>query len=71
MKMYTDILRRFRDAVRRKRLENGRTKSWFLHNDLAPAHRTGLLKDFLAQSVIKNETKELKRISQNGFQERI
>jgi hypothetical protein len=30
-----------------------------------------LLKDFLAKKVIKNATKELKRLSQNGFQERL
>jgi hypothetical protein len=45
--MYTDILRRLRDAVRRKCPEKWRTNSWFLIHDNAPAHRSGLVKDFL------------------------
>jgi len=44
--MYNDTLRRFRDAVRRKRFEKWTTDSWFLLYDNAPAHRTGLVKDF-------------------------
>jgi len=48
--MYSDILRRLRDAVRRKRLEKCRTNNWFLLHDNAPAHRSVLFKDFLAKN---------------------
>jgi hypothetical protein len=46
--MYTDILRRLRDAISRKRLEKLSTNSWFLLYDNAPAHRSVLVMDFLA-----------------------
>jgi len=48
--MYIDILRRLRDAIRRKRPEKWRTNSWFRHHDNAPAHRSVLVQDFLAES---------------------
>jgi ribosomal protein S12 len=41
---YIDVLRRLRNAVRRKRLENWRTSSWFLLHDNAPAHRSVVVK---------------------------
>jgi len=105
---YTDIIRPLRDAVRRKRPEKWRTNSWFLPHNNVPAHRSVLVKDFLAEKnmsilenqtcfpdvaaadfylfpplksalkwrgfcdatdFIKNATEELKRLSQNGFQE--
>ena len=47
--MYTDTLRRLWDAVRRKRPVKWITNSWFLHHDNAPAHRSVLVKDFLAK----------------------
>jgi len=47
--MYTDILRRLRDAISRKRLEKLRTNSWFLLYN-APAHRSVLVMDFLARN---------------------
>jgi len=47
--MYTDIFRRLRDAVRRKRPENWKTNSSFLLHDNVPAHRSVLVKDFLAK----------------------
>jgi len=50
--MYIDILRRLRDAVRRKRPEKWRTDSWFLLHDNAPAHRSVLVKDFLAKNSV-------------------
>jgi len=50
--MYTDILRRLRDAVRGKRPEKWRTNSWFLLHDNAPAHRSVLVKDFLAKNSV-------------------
>ena len=45
--MHIDILRRLRDAVRRKYHEKWRTDIWFLLHDNAPAHRPVLVKDFL------------------------
>ena len=48
--MYTDILHRLMDAVRRKCAEKWRTNSWFLLHDNAPAHRSALVKDFLAKN---------------------
>jgi transposase len=106
--MHLGVLRRLRDAVRRKRPEKWRTISWFLLLDNAPAHRPVLIKDVLAKKnvttlehppyssgpppadfylfsrlksalkkrhccdaphIIKNATEELKRLSQNGFQD--
>jgi hypothetical protein len=51
--MYNDILRRLRDAVRRNCLKQWRTECWFLLCDDAPAHRTGLFKDFSAKINLK------------------
>jgi transposase len=48
--MYTDVLRRLRDAVRTKHPKNWRTNSWFLLHDNAPAHRSVSVKDFLAKN---------------------
>jgi hypothetical protein len=45
-----DILRRLTDAVRRKRLQKWRTNSPFLLRDNAAAHRSILVKDFLAKN---------------------
>jgi histone-lysine N-methyltransferase SETMAR len=47
--MYIDILRRLRDAVRRKRSEKWRNNNWYLFHDNAPAHRSVLVKDFSAK----------------------
>jgi histone-lysine N-methyltransferase SETMAR len=47
---YIDILCRLRDAVRRKRPEKWRTNTWFYLHDNAPAHRSVLVKDFLAKN---------------------
>jgi len=48
--MHIDILRRLRNAVRRKRPEKWRTNSWFLHQYNAPAHRSVLVNGFLSQN---------------------
>jgi len=48
--MYIDILRRLRDAVRRKCPPKLRINSWFLFHDNAPAHRSILVKDFVAKN---------------------
>jgi hypothetical protein len=47
--MHIDILPRLRDAVRKKRPKNWKTKLWFLLHDNAPTHRSDLFKDFLAK----------------------
>jgi len=48
--MYANILRRPSDAVRKKRDEKWGTNSWSLIHDHAPAHRSVLVKDFLAKN---------------------
>jgi transposase len=103
--MYIAILRRLREGNDpKKRITN----SWFLLHNNAPAHRSVLVKNFLAKNIvttlehppyspdpatadfylfprmksalkgqrfcyvtdiIRNATAELKRLSQNGFQE--
>jgi hypothetical protein len=50
--MYICILRRVRVAVRRQRLEKWRPNSWFLLHDNAPAHRSVLVKYFVAKSIV-------------------
>jgi len=50
--MYIDILRRLRDAVRRKHSKKLRTNSWFLLHDNAPAHRSVLVMDYLAKNYV-------------------
>ena len=50
--IYIDILRQPRDAVRRKSPEKWRTNSWFLLHDNSPAHRSVLVKDFLAKNSV-------------------
>ncbi|KAJ4438653.1 hypothetical protein ANN_14600 [Periplaneta americana] len=46
--LYVEILRRLRDAVRRKRPEKWVENNWFLMHDNAPAHRAIIVKNFLA-----------------------
>jgi len=50
--MFTDLLRRLNDVVRRKRPEKWRSSSWFLLHDNAPAHRLVFIKDFLAKKIV-------------------
>jgi hypothetical protein len=42
---YLHILRRLRDAA-------GRTNSWFLRHNYAPAYRSIVVKDFLAKNIV-------------------
>ncbi|XP_070394043.1 uncharacterized protein [Dermacentor albipictus] len=49
---YRDVLRRRRDAVRRKRPELWPTGNWRIHHDNAPAHSSHFIRTFLA----KNQT---------------
>ena len=46
---YIDVLRRLRDAVRRKRPEFKESGSWKLHHDNAPAHSAHVVQQFLAK----------------------
>ncbi|GBM34385.1 hypothetical protein AVEN_219081-1 [Araneus ventricosus] len=47
--LYLEILKRLRDAVRRKRPEKWATKDWFLLHDNAPPHRALIMKKYLAR----------------------
>ena len=47
--MYIAVLRRLMVVVRRKKLEKFKTISWFPHHDTVPAHRSLLVKYFLAK----------------------
>jgi len=47
--MYIAILRRLTVVVRRKKLEKFKTNSWFPHHENVTAHRSLLVKDFLAK----------------------
>jgi len=51
--MHIDIFRRIWNEGRRKRPEKWRTNRCFLHYDNAPAHRSVLVKDFLAKNNVK------------------
>lgn len=46
---YQQVLRRLRDAVRRKRPDLWTAKNWQLHHDNAPAHSSHLIQYFLAK----------------------
>ncbi|UYV65855.1 PLD4 [Cordylochernes scorpioides] len=44
---YMGVLRRLREAIKQKRLELWRSKSWILHHDNAPAHTALKISKFL------------------------
>jgi len=48
--LYLEVLRRLRDAVRRKRPELWRSGEWFLHHDSAPAHTALSVRQFLTKN---------------------
>jgi len=48
--IHIDILRSLKDRVRRERHDKWRTNSWLILHDNAPAHRSVLVKDFLAKN---------------------
>ena len=48
--MHINILHRLWEAVRWKNPEKLRTKDWFLLHENAAAHRSVLVKDFLAKN---------------------
>ena len=49
---YVEVLKRLRDAVRRKRPPYWSSGNWLLHHDNAPAHSSNLVQNFLAKHKI-------------------
>ena len=49
---YNEVLKRLRDAIRRKRPELRRSSDWFFHHDNAPAHSALRTREFLAKHSI-------------------
>ena len=49
---YIEVLKRLRDAIRRKRPELCRSGDWFFHHDNAPAHSALRTREFLAKHSI-------------------
>ena len=47
---YLQVMRRLREAIRKKRPELWKNHSWILHHDNAPAHSSLLVRDFLAKT---------------------
>ena len=47
---YREVLKRLRDAVRRKRPELWRSGQWLLHHENAPAHTTLSVRRFLTKN---------------------
>jgi len=46
---YLKVMKRLREAVRRKRPEAWTNKTWILHHDNAPAHASLLIREFLTK----------------------
>jgi len=46
---YVEILKRLRDAIRRKRPHFWQTGDWLLHHDNAPAHASNLVQQYLSK----------------------
>ena len=49
---YLTVLRRLRDAIRRKRPDLWKDNSWILHDDNAPSHRARIINEFKAKHSI-------------------
>lgn len=47
---YLAVIRRLREAIRKKRPLLWRDNSWYLHHDNAPAHTSLLVRDYLAKN---------------------
>ena len=47
---YLEVMRRLREAIRKKRPELWKNNSWLLHHDNAPAHSSLLVSNFLAKN---------------------
>jgi len=50
--IYRDVLRRLMLSVREKRRQKYENRSWLLHHDIAPAHNTLSIREFLAKNTI-------------------
>ena len=46
---YLKVMKRLREAVRRKRPEAWTKKTWMLHHDNSPSHASLLIREFLAK----------------------
>ena len=46
---YLNVLKRLREAVRRKRAEAWTNNTWMLHHDSAPGHASLLIREFLTK----------------------
>ena len=46
---YLEVMRRLREAIRKKRPELWKNNSWLLHHENAPAHSSLLVRNFLAK----------------------
>jgi hypothetical protein len=49
-KLYCDVLRRLRENIRRKLPDKCHKNSWVLHHDIAPAHASFVVQQFLAST---------------------
>lgn len=47
---YLSVMRRLREAIRKKRSDLWQNNSWFLHHDNAPSHTARIIRDFLAKN---------------------
>lgn len=47
---YLEVMRRLREAIRKKRPDLWKNQNWLLHHDNAPAHTSLLVRDFLAKN---------------------
>ena len=47
---YLEVMRRLREAIRKKRPESWKNNSWLSHHDNAPAHSSLLVRNFLAKN---------------------
>ena len=47
---YLEVMCRLREAIRKKRPELWKNRSWILHHDNAPAHSSLLVRNFLAKN---------------------
>lgn len=49
---YLSVLRRLREAIRRKRPELWKDNSWILHDDNAPSHRALIVREYKTKNLI-------------------
>jgi hypothetical protein len=51
-KFYCEVLKRLREGIRRKRPGKWKKNNWFLHHDIAPAHTSLVVRQFLTSKNI-------------------